>query len=47
MSVQVGREIADTGGKWTEYVAWCVAAEDQLRWMVMRALQHGTVHQRI
>ncbi|WP_162596295.1 hypothetical protein [Methylobacterium sp. 17Sr1-1] len=47
MSVQVGREIADTRGKWTEYVARCVAAEDQLRWMVMRVLQDGMVHQRI
>lgn len=47
MRVQVGRRIADIRGKETKHLARCVAAEDRVRWMVMRALQYGTVHQRI
>ena len=45
MRTEVGKDLAEIRGKWSEYVEKRVAAEDQLKRIDMRAPQDGTVHQ--
>jgi HlyD family secretion protein len=45
MRSEVGKDMAEIRGRWSEYVEKRVAAEDQLRRVDLRAPQDGTVHQ--
>ncbi|NEU11039.1 HlyD family type I secretion periplasmic adaptor subunit [Methylobacterium sp. BTF04] len=45
MRSEVGKELAEIRGRWSESVEKRVAAEDQLKRVDMRAPQDGTVHQ--
>lgn len=45
MRTEVGKDLAEIRGKWSELVEKRVAAEDQLKRIDMRAPQDGTVHQ--
>ena len=45
MRTEVGKDLAEIRGKWSELVEKRVAAEDQLRRIDMRAPQDGFVHQ--
>jgi HlyD family secretion protein len=45
MRTEVGKDLAEIRGKWSELVEKRVAAEDQLKRVEMRAPQDGTVHQ--
>ncbi|KQT11963.1 hemolysin secretion protein D [Methylobacterium sp. Leaf399] len=45
MRSEVGKDMAEIRGRWSEYVEKKVAAEDQLKRVDMRAPQDGTVHQ--
>ncbi|MCJ2084342.1 HlyD family type I secretion periplasmic adaptor subunit, partial [Methylobacterium sp. J-090] len=45
MRSEVGRDLAEIRGKWSEAVEKRVAAEDQLKRVDMRSPQDGTVHQ--
>jgi len=45
MRTEVGKDLADIRGKWSELVEKRVAAEDQLKRIEMRAPQNGVVHQ--
>lgn len=45
MRTEVGKDIAEIRGKWSEYVERRVSAEDQLKRIDMRAPQDGIVHQ--
>lgn len=45
MRTDVGKDLAEIRGKWSEFVEKRVAAEDQLKRVEMRAPQDGTVHQ--
>ena len=45
MRTEVGKELADIRGRWSESVEKRVAAEDQLKRVDMRAPQDGMVHQ--
>lgn len=45
MRSEVGKELADIRGRWSESVEKRVAAEDQLKRVDMRAPQDGIVHQ--
>lgn len=45
MRTEVGKDMAEIRGRWSEYVEKKVAAEDQLKRVDMRAPQDGTVHQ--
>ncbi|GJE53691.1 MULTISPECIES: HlyD family type I secretion periplasmic adaptor subunit [Methylobacterium] len=45
MRSDVGKDLAEIRGKWSELVEKRVAAEDQLKRIDMRAPQDGTVHQ--
>ncbi|KQO61585.1 hemolysin secretion protein D [Methylobacterium sp. Leaf87] len=45
MRSEVGRDLAEIRGRWSEYREKRVAAEDQLRRIELRAPQDGTVHQ--
>ena len=45
MRTEVGKDLAEIRGKWSELVEKRVAAEDQLKRIDIRAPQDGTVHQ--
>ncbi|MGH1572786.1 HlyD family type I secretion periplasmic adaptor subunit [Methylobacterium sp. P31] len=45
MRTEVGKDLAEIRGKWSELVEKRVAAEDQLKRVDLRAPQDGTVHQ--
>ena len=45
MRSEVGKDMAEIRGRWSEYVEKRVAAEDQLKRVDLRAPQDGTVHQ--
>lgn len=45
MRAEVGKDLADIRGKWSELVEKRVAAEDQLKRVELRAPQAGVVHQ--
>ena len=45
MRTEVGKDLAEIRGKWSELVEKRVAAEDQLKRIDLRAPQDGTVHQ--
>jgi HlyD family secretion protein len=45
MRTEVGKDLAEIRGKWSELVEKRVAAEDQLKRVELRAPQDGTVHQ--
>ncbi len=45
MRTEVGKDLADIRGRWSELVEKRVAAEDVLKRVTMRAPQDGTVHQ--
>ncbi|GEP08017.1 HlyD family type I secretion periplasmic adaptor subunit [Methylobacterium oxalidis] len=45
MRTEVGKELAEIRGRWSELVEKRVAAEDQLKRIDLRAPQDGTVHQ--
>ncbi len=45
MQNEVGKDLAEIRGKWSELVEKRVAAQDQLKRIDMRAPQDGTVHQ--
>lgn len=45
MRTEVGKDLAEIRGKWSELVEKRVAAEDQLKRIEMRAPQDGIVHQ--
>ncbi len=45
MRTEVGRDLAEIRGKWSELVEKRVAAQDQLKRIDLRAPQDGTVHQ--
>ena len=45
MRTEVGKDLAEIRGKWSELVEKRVAAEDQLKRIDMRAPQDGVVHQ--
>jgi HlyD family secretion protein len=45
MRTEVGRDLAEIRGKWSELVEKRVAAEDHLKRVEMRAPQDGVVHQ--
>lgn len=45
MRTEVGKDLAEIRGRWSEFVEKRVAAEDQLKRIDLRAPQDGTVHQ--
>jgi HlyD family secretion protein len=45
MRTEVGKDLSEIQGKWSEFVEKRIAAEDQLNRIDMRAPQDGTVHQ--
>ena len=45
MRAEVGKDLAEIRGKWSELVEKRVAAEDQLKRVELRAPQNGVVHQ--
>jgi HlyD family secretion protein len=45
MRSEIGKDLAEIRGKWSEYREKRVAAEDQLKRVDMRSPQDGTVHQ--
>ncbi|WP_375462655.1 HlyD family type I secretion periplasmic adaptor subunit [uncultured Methylobacterium sp.] len=45
MRTEVGKDLAEIRGKWSEAIEKRVAAEDQLKRIDLRAPQDGTVHQ--
>jgi HlyD family secretion protein len=45
MRTEVGKDLADIRGKWSELIEKRIAAEDQLKRIELRAPQDGVVHQ--